>query len=720
MNRRYVQPSQVMQSNPQMVAQPITPTAQAAPMMAPQNIQINPCTPWESEHIIEQKPNINGSKFPPYFRPSVSILPANNTVAENAGIPLNLVVHPSLVANVPVLNYSQSPIPRCSKCAAYLCPYTQGSPDGRSYTCAMCKSKNVLADAASTIPIQQRPELANPVYDMIAPRQYISAPYICAAYCIVADMSAPAVKSGFTANFLSSILATIDQLDDTCRVTIVTMSNKITMFDFKNQTEFVLSDLKDPAVQYPLVQQLGEMRDQLKQVLKMLISRPPEADGHCFGSVLECLNRIMSPLGGVILAGVYGRPTYGPRVPPPRPQNASPTEADLLKLPQGEGFKFYRDVSFMLNRQSCSINLFLVSDTLADASIIGVPCGLTGGRLFYYGQNSESIAYQMHNDIFSVMTADYFYNASIRLRASDGISITRLQGTFTIQNHDLINFPILNPRASVNFEFAIQNPLSQPVIFQLAMLWTTKNHERMIRIFTFEIPISQDINQIRQSMDEASILSYYTKRAVIDCLTDGPSVALKNLKINCNKMQNKNLPFEYFPYLAHALSISPLLCPRHPLGPDGRMMAIIDFRAASIVEICLRFYPRFFAIDTHQGPFGLTTESFARGTSFLLHTFDKIYIWISQGATPEYLMDAFGVDSLANLPNEVPNTQTPENTYLQELIQQCMTISQRYLPVEVIPQGDPREAIFGEALIDDATNTHSGYATWSNDIRTAC
>lgn len=725
MNRRYVLPSQGMAPAQQPAAVAVQPVGgQPVQMMsvnpAATTTQFKNCTPWQSQYITNPKPSGSGDVFPSYFRPVVSVLPANQTIADNAGVPIGLVVFPSQVADVPVLNYVQSGVPRCTKCASYLSPYTPTYADAKSYGCPMCGNKNQLSDQLASVPIQSRPELTNPVYDIIAPRQYIAMPYIISAFCIIVDVSAPAVQSGFTAQFLTSVLASVEQLDDNVRIALMTTSNRVTVFDFRHESEFIIGDLSDVNVQFPYVSLLGECREQFTQVVNMLIERPPESDGNCYGSALECCVRCMNPLGGVVVAGIFGRPSYGPRLIPARQISNQTTEVDLLRIPQTENCKFYRDIAFQLNRNSISINLFLVSEQPADASVIGVSCGLTGGSLKYYGKFVPDIAFQMHNDIFNTFTQDYYYNCSIRLRATEGIKMVRPQGTFVIQNHDLISFPILNPHASVGFELQIENPLTKPsALFQLAMLWTKKDQTRMIRIFTFEIKVSQDINLIRSSIDETALLGFLMKKAVIDTITTGPITAVSNFKKECNKINGKGIQLEYFNYAAHALTLCPLLTARHPLGVDGRIATIIEYRGMNIIDLMLKIYPRMFAIDTRSQALSLSGKSFAAGAVFLVHMLEKIIIWVSNGASADFLRDVFGVNPGEPLPQTLPELQTESSQYVQNLIQESMTISQRYLPVEIIPQGDPREQIFGSILVDDATDTHSGIDNWLNEIRTA-
>ena len=725
-NRRYVVPTQNMnQPNPgagfqpsMQITQPAVPMQQGLiPPPITQQPQI--IFPWGNEYIMNPKPLPTGERLPSYFRPTTTVIPLSKEVMDNAGVPIGIMLNPSLVANVPVINYSKTTVPRCSKCASYLSPYTKIQPDGNSYACPMCGRINQIpaTDGVSTV-LSQRQELTNQVYDIIAPRPYIAMPYITGSVCFIVDMSIPAIQSGFTLQFLSSIKSTLASLPDNFRISIMTTSDKITIFDFRAMCEFIVADLTDMSLQFPFVSLLGDVREQIDTAISQLLEATPTAAGNCFGSALEATERLMSPLGGSIICGIYGPVIFGPHAIPKREMNQTTTEADLIRLPKGNECKFYRDISFRLNRASCSINLFAGSDGYADIAVSGIACGLSGGVCKFYGKFDAEAAVKMHNDIFDTLTQEYNYNCSLRLRCSDGIKLVRPQGTFAIQNKDLLSFPILNPHHAVGFELNIEQPLTvSKAIFQLAMLWTTKDMVRMIRVFTFALPVSGDINLIRNSIDEGAVFCMLCKRAVLDSLVTGPANARLSLKKEVTRLVAHSLPFVSLYHLTHALADSDLLCPVHPQGVDGRLATIITFRQISIIDLILTVYPRLFALDTMQGPLPLANSSIEAGGVFLVHCIDRILIWVTDRATPEYLQSVFGCSNNHELPSQLPQLQTPEALALQEVINESMQISARYLPVTIFAQGDPLQNVFSKIIIDDRSPDHNGLDSWIAENR---
>jgi hypothetical protein len=59
------------------------------------------------------------------------------------------------------------------------------------------------------------------------------------------------------------------------------------------------------------------------------------------------------------------------------------------------------------------------------------------------------------------------------------------------------------------------------------------------------------------------------------------------------------------------------------------------------------------------------------------------------------------------------------NQDIHALLKDCWETSGRYLPVEVIGQGDPREAVFQGLLVDDSVACGANLATWLGQIKMA-
>ncbi len=72
----------------------------------------------------------------------------------------------------------------------------------------------------------------------------------------------------------------------------------------------------------------------------------------------------------------------------------------------------------------------------------------------------------------------------MRLRASNGIRVSAYHGNFLIRGSDLLSLPNCDADTSFGFEFAHEEGviLNQSVTVQAALLYTTSDVERRIRV----------------------------------------------------------------------------------------------------------------------------------------------------------------------------------------------------------------------------------------------
>ena len=145
-------------------------------------------------------------------------------------------------------------------------------------------------------------------------------------------------------------------------------------------------------------------------------------------------------------------------------------------------------------------------------------------------------------------------------------------------------------------------------------------------------------------------------------------------------------------------------------------MTIIATRSMGIIDIVLWLYPRLFALDTNIGPLPLANESFQQGSVFLAHMSNKIVIRVSYSCPAEYMQGAFNTVSFENLSESFEKLENPINAQIHYLIEDCWKLSGKYLPVEVIKQGDYKERLFEQLIVDSESNTISGLNKWLSQI----
>lgn len=721
MSKRYViaaDTSTFGVSSPIPVASPVP--GSPAPSM-PQQQKQEIIFPWANPELNNPQTTMSTKDgFPPYFRVTTSYFPAKKVLAEKIKIPLGIVISPGLVSNVPVIDFSEGIPFRCNHCSAYLCPSSNIQPDGKSWICHSCgKIAEIKNNQMGLLPLDQRPELFNCVYDMIAPKSYVHLPQSGPAFLFLCDTSSVAYGTGFTIQYLNSVKNSIQYLNDDTYVGFITTSNILTVFDLINLNEIIVPDIKDmkfqvdPSLTFPL---LRDCRGNLLKVIDVLLERTPDTtiQSHCYGNALMLAESVMKNVGGIILAGIIGMPKYGYTLNDRSKDAAANGESILLRLPPDGSGKIYRELALILNRAEISVHLFSIEYGYSDISTIGIPSGLTCGKVWLYPDFNENSQAKFSSDLFSVLTANYYYDSSLRLRTVEGLSYKTPYSNCVVRKEGLVSFPVFSQNTTVCYDINVEKDINSPTItFQLGVVHTNTQRIRMIRVFTFSIPSTTSISDILQNVDEGAIVTLESRRTLSAVLAVGSNEALQRIKPKFVNTLLSGANIRSCHHLFHGILSSHLFKTPHPLGIDGRMASIIHLRSASVTDVLLTNYPRMFVTDTPQiSVLPLNSQSFGAGNVFLFHTVNQIFIWISANVSPQYLVNAFGVNSLQEVQQDLPQLNTPENQALQGLINESMNMSARYLRVEIITQGSPRESEFQDILVEDSQTsgkTFSGF-----------
>jgi hypothetical protein len=135
-----------------------------------------------------------------------------------------------------------------------------------------------------------------------------------------------------------------------------------------------------------------------------------------------------------------------------------------------------------------------------------------------------------------------------------------------------------------------------------------------------------------------------------------------------------------------------------------------------MVDALLSVYPRMLCVDGGHLLVPRTRTSFAAGNCFLLHMVNRIIVWVGAAATPEWISDAFGVDSVPGISPDVPTLDGSGNQDLNAAVQECWTTSRRYLTVTLITQSDPRERIFAQKIVEDSAVAGAVFSEWRKQI----
>lgn len=399
-------------------------------------------------------------------------------------------------------------------------------------------------DAASQQSVDrwQRPELNYAVVEFVAPQEYMVRPPQALTYIFLMDVSYNAVSSGLLATSARSILESLDRIpnaDRRTKLAFIAVDSSLHYFciprdggESADPKMLVVSDLDEPFLPTPedLVVNLVECRQNIEAFLDKLQSmfKDTQNSGCAMGSALRAGLRLVSSTGGklTVLSATLPNVGFG-KLDMREDKKALGTSKEGTLLQTGNSF--YKAFAVECSKQQVSIDMFLFSGQYQDvASLSNLP-RYTGGQTFFYpgwsAARSED-AIKFASEFSSYLSAEIGLEAVLRVRASTGLRMNAFYGNFFNRSSDLCAFPAFPRDQGYVVEVAIDETLTKShVCLQTAVLHTTCNGERRIRVLTLALPTTESIANVYASADQQAIAAYFSHKAVERALGSGLEAA---------------------------------------------------------------------------------------------------------------------------------------------------------------------------------------------------
>lgn len=190
---------------------------------------------------------------------------------------------------------------------------------------------------------------------------------------------------------------------------------------------------------------------------------------------------------------------------------------------------FYKSFAVECSKQQVSIDMFLFSSQYQDVATLSNLPRYTGGQTWFYpGWNAarSEDAIKFAKEFTSYLSAEIGLEAVLRVRATTGLRMNAFYGNFFNRSSDLCAFPAFPRDQSFVVEVAIDENLTKPyVCLQTAVLHTTCNGERRIRVLTLALPTTEVLSSVYASADQSAITAYFSHKAVERALGSGLEAA---------------------------------------------------------------------------------------------------------------------------------------------------------------------------------------------------
>lgn len=710
-------------------------------------------------------------------------IPASAGLQNSSKVPIGGIITPLAPAEdeeeeVDTVQPGNSGIIRCKKCRTYINPFVTWLDNGRRWRCNICAQLNEcpsayfchLDETGQRRDKDQRPELSKGVVEWIAPTEYMVRPPQEPSYFFVIDVSATAVRSGMLAHAANAIKESLDHLPGKGRTKIgfITYDNSVHYYnlapDLNAPQMMVVSDLKELFVPLPdhLLVNLKESRsvvDSFLDSLPDMFAKNPVVSLSCLGPALKAAFTVMKQIGGKMLVFQSIMPNLGDGALRPRENQAAmgtPQESKILR----PGTPWYKDTAVEFSRQQISVDMFLFPYQYLDVSSLSELPRYTAGSLHsYVGFNSERDGIKFESQLKKRLTQHTAWEAVMRIRCTNGMRITNFYGNFFIRGNDLLALPNCTPDSSFAFDISHdeKNMPSSVCTVQSALLYTSSEGQRRIRVVTQAMPLTQSTKDIMESVDTAALCNLMAKRALDMSLKSSLDNARMRVQQTCldlirtakggrtvsgysvppggkqqiDKPDGDELPsqLELLPLYTLALMKNVALRGGTDVHPDERMVAQYALNTMSVTESRDYLYPKLFSIHNmlpaaglpHDGDddipvagrartrlpqaVNLSCERLTNDGIFLLDNGIQMSLWVGSAANPSILQSLFDTSSLQEIQSLV---STPSDDFGKRFMNIVDALNGQG-NVTIVREGDAHlEARFFWHLIEDRASFQGG------------
>jgi len=454
-------------------------------------------------------------------------------------------------------------IVRCTAhtCRAYVNAFALWQDEGRRWKCPNCHRINDLVSRNREYFIGgtdeynrrrdrwERPELCSGTMEFVAPQEYTMRPPMRPTFCFLIDVTKQAVQKGVVDAVCNAIKAAIDMMQcepgqshERAQVMIATFDCDTHVYQLPNKKAdgswTMPTVLTHPGAcePYPIsshtngniVVEVQDNKERIKRLLDIIptIWRQQSEYRSGLGASLKEIELYLSKIGGRVLTFFASRPSIGSvncTVVADGERMQAKSEA-MLK-PANPQWKLMGTEMAQDKEAHCpvGVELYAFSPAVNEQSLdlptlLGLPAA-SGSHVYQF----DATAYETIDQerliqavTWSIAESQIAWECCVRVRVSKGWKIPNNDEGW---NHfdsqeirdSLISYPCLGEDASIAFNLEMIEPLSgsdQATLFhdshchvQVALLYTTTQGSRRIRLHSIAIPVTSNSTEIWQSVN---------------------------------------------------------------------------------------------------------------------------------------------------------------------------------------------------------------------------
>lgn len=633
------------------------------------------------------------------------------------------------------------------------------------------------AAAQKSVDRWQRHELNNAVVEFVAPQEYMVRPPQPLVYLFLFDVSYASVSTGLLATSARTILDSLNRIpnaDRRTRLGFIAVDSSLHYFSVPKDSDengetsmLVVSDLDEPFLPVPheLLVPLTECRQSIENFLTKLPDMfiNSQSNGSCMGSALRAGHKLISPLGGKIVVLSASLPNVGYGKLDMREDKkllGTSKESGLLQTANS----FYKSFAVECSKNQVSIDMFLFSSQYQDvASLSNLPRYTGGQTWFYPGWNAgrPEDAIKFASEFSDYLSSEIGLEAVLRVRATTGLRMSTFYGNFFNRSSDLCAFPAFPRDQCYVVEVAIDENLTKNVVcLQTAVLHTTCNGERRIRVMTLALPTTTNLADVYASADQCAITTYFSHKSVERALSGGLDAArdlLQNKVTELLQTFRKELAggsmggglqfpsnLRGLPVLFLGLIKNVGLRKSAQIPSDLRSAALCQLSTLPLPLLMQYIYPHLYSLhdmpdnagvpDPQTGhitlppPLNLSSERFVPYGLYLIDDGQTQFLWIGRDAVPQLLVDVFGVGDRTQLhvgKATLPELENDFNERVRAVVQKSRDYKSRGVGSIILPHlyivredGEPSLKLWAQTLlVEDRVDQGMSFQQWMGSLR---
>ncbi|XP_078131864.1 protein transport protein Sec24D isoform X1 [Sander vitreus] len=703
-----------------------------------------------------------GNASPRFIRCTTYSLPCTADLAKQCQVPLASIIKPfaSLQKNetpLYVVNHGETGPIRCNRCKAYMCPYMQFIDGGRRYQCGFCNCVNEvpvfyfqhLDHMGQRVDFYERPELSLGSYEFVATMDYCknNKPPNPPAYIFMIDVSYNNIKSGLVKLICDELKTLLENLpseegmeSSAIKVGFITYNKVLHFYNVKSALAqpqmMVVSDTAEMFV--PLLDGFLVNYQDSRAVIYNLLDQIPDMFADTNESETVFVPVIQAGVEAFKAAECSGKLFIFHSSMPTAEAPGKLKNRDDKKLVNTEKEKtlfqpqkgVYEQLSKDCVAQGCCVDLFLFPSQYMDIATMADVPSHTGGSVYKYNNfQVETDGEHFLRDLRKDVRKSIGFDAIMRVRTSTGFRATEFFGAIHMNNTTDVEMAAVDCDKAITVEFKHDDALSEETgaLMQCALLYTTINGQRRLRIHNLSLNCSLQLSELFKSCETDSLINFFSKSAcrailnqplknVREILVNQTAHMLACYRKNCASPSAASqliLPdaMKVFPVYINSLMKTAPLVGSTELSTDDRAHQRLAIMGMGVEDTQLLLYPRLTPLhnmdvssEALPAPVRCSEERLTDSGMFLLENGHSMFLWLGQASPPDLIQSIFNLPSLAHLQENMcalPELDNPLSIKVRSIINGLIEKRPNSMKLQIVRQKDKPEMLFRQFLVED-------------------